>query len=273
MSPHASSVDLWRAEGDVAGGRHDGSPAPASTSSTFDLDLIVPVLNEEERLPTTLAQIGPHLLGRSWTTRLIVVDNGSVDATIEVVDRARHLGLQTDVIGCRTRGKGATVRTGIMHSRARWVGYCDADLSTPADTIDEGMHQLGRGFDVVIASRRCTGGRYVVEQPLLRRAAGWAFRTATAPLTGPITDTQCGLKLFDGAVARELFSKCQLTGFAFDVEILALARRADVRMVEFPVDWTHRDGSTLKVRRETLRIARELVTLRRNLRRVNGDIC
>jgi dolichyl-phosphate beta-glucosyltransferase len=271
MTPQAS-VDIWQAESGVAEGCRDGSPMPASQAQTFDLDLIVPVLNEEERLPMTLAQIGPHLLGRSWTTRLIVVDNGSVDATIEVVDRARRFGLQTDVIGCRTRGKGAAVRTGIIHSRARWVGYCDADLSTPADTIDEGMHQLGRGFGVVIASRRCTGGRYVVEQPLLRRAAGWAFRTATAPMTGPITDTQCGLKLFDGALARELFSKCQLTGFAFDVEILALARRADVRMVEFPVDWTHREGSTLKVHRETIRIARELIALRRNLRRANDPV-
>jgi dolichyl-phosphate beta-glucosyltransferase len=252
---------------------HESSPESpsAGTNPTFDLDLIVPTLNEEERLPTTLAHMWPHLLNQPWSTRLIVVDNGSVDATTEVVERARFFGLQADVIGCRTRGKGAAVKAGVAHSQAHWVGYCDADLSTPAETIDEAIHQLQRGFDIVIASRRCTGGRYVVEQPLARRLAGWMFRFATAQLTGPIADTQCGLKLFDGALARQLFAQCELTGFAFDVEVLARAHRAGVRMIEFPVEWTHREGSTLSVRQESIQVAREIASLHLNLRRGEGD--
>jgi dolichyl-phosphate beta-glucosyltransferase len=232
-----------------------------------DLDLIIPVLNEERRLPATLAMIGPHLRDRPWTTRLIVVDNGSVDATSEVVDRAAAAGLAAEVIGCRTPGKGAAVRAGVAHSRARWVGYCDADLSTPVETIDEGVHQLQRGFDVVIASRRCTGARFVVAQPVARRVAGRLFRAATAPLTGPVADTQCGMKLFDGPAARELFAQCELSGFAFDVEVLARARRSSLRMIEVPIEWTHQDGSTLHVRRDGMRVAREIVAVHRNLRR------
>ena len=210
MYPQLSRADRWELPHRTSAGTHlADKEASASKGVDFDLDLIVPVLNEEERLPATLAQIWPHLINRPWSTRLIVVDNGSVDATTEVVDRAKFVRSPGGSHRSPDPGKGAAVKAGMAYSSGRWVGYCDADLSTPAETIDEAMHQLQRGFDIVIASRRCTGGRYVVEQPLTRRAASWAFRFATAPFTGPITDTQCGLKLFDGPLARQLFAKCE----------------------------------------------------------------
>lgn len=249
-------------------------PDPAATHivpSTLsvpaaDLEIVVPVLNEERRLPGTLEQLIPFLGSRSWSSRLIVVDNGSVDATADVVDRAERLGVEVDVVGCRARGKGAAVRAGMARTTARWVGYCDADMSTPLETFDEAVHQLERGFDVVLASRRCTGARYLVEQPYLRRLAGRLFHTATGSLVRPVADTQCGLKLFRGPAARDLFASCELSGFAFDVEVIARANRAGLRLIELPVEWSDCDGSTLHLARESVKVAREVVAVHRNLR-------
>jgi dolichyl-phosphate beta-glucosyltransferase len=265
----AQHIDLSRPDPRVqwslAGSR------PAQSAPVADLDLIIPVRNEEHRLPATLAEIGPYLGRQPWTTRLIIVDNGSVDATAEVVDQARSLDVDVDVIGCRTRGKGAAVRTGMAHSRAGWVGYCDADMSTPLETIDEAVHQLQRGFQVVIASRRCTGARYVIDQPLARRVASRAFHALTGSLVGTVSDTQCGLKFFDGRVGRGLFAECQTSGFAFDVEVVGRAHRAGLRMIELPVDWSHTAGSTLQVSRESVRVVREVWSVHRTLRAVGAD--
>jgi dolichyl-phosphate beta-glucosyltransferase len=257
-----------------AGSKLVATPTPLDTrqfrdrKAVADLEIIVPVFNEEQRLPATLAQLIPFLQSRPWSSRVIVVDNGSVDATAEVVDHAELLGLDVDVVGCRTRGKGAAVRVGMARTTARWVGYCDADLSTPIETIDEAVHQLQRGFDVVLASRRCTGGRYLVEQPFARRIAGRFFHRATASLVTPVKDTQCGLKLFQGDVARDLFASCELSGFAFDVEVVARADRAGLRLIEIPVHWTDSAGSTLMLLRESVGIAREIVGIHRTIRQV-----
>jgi glycosyltransferase involved in cell wall biosynthesis len=256
----------WRRAVAEPGGRPSEAARPVA-----DLDLIIPVLNEEHRLPATLEQIGPHLRERPWTSRLIIVDNGSVDATAEVVDQARALDLDVEMIGCRTRGKGAAVRAGIAHSTAAWVGYCDADLSTPLETIDEAVHQLQRGFEVVIASRRCTGARYVIDQPVARRLASRAFHALTGTLVGSVSDTQCGLKFFAGPTARALFAECEISGFTFDVEVLGRAHRAGLRMIELPVDWSHADGSSLQIGRESMRVAREVLAVHRTLRTVGVD--
>ncbi len=239
-----------------------GEDAPA----VVDLEIVVPVLNEEHRLPATLDELVAYLPTLPLSSHVIVVDNGSVDATDEVVDRFASDGVPVDVVGCRTPGKGAAVRAGMARTTARWVGYCDADLSTPIPTIAEALHQLDRGFHVVMASRRCTGASYLVDQPARRRAASRLFHVATRPLVGRVADTQCGFKFFHGPTARELFRACELNGFTFDVEVVARAQRAGLRMIEVPVAWTHCEGSTLGIARESVRVAREVVDVHRALR-------
>lgn len=254
----------------VVAQRTAAAVSPVAASSTADLDLVIPVLNEEHRLPATLAELGPFLRGWRWRCRVVIVDNGSVDATAEVVDRVGPIGAGVELIGCRTRGKGAAVRAGVAHSRARWVGYLDADRSTPLAALDEMVHQLRRGAPVVVGSRRCPGARLVTPPPLARRMASRAFHAATGSLVGPVADSQCGIKLFDGPVARALFAQTRLAGFTFDVELLARARQMGLPVVEVPVDWSHCGGSTLQIGREGARVLREIVAVHRTVRGAPG---
>jgi dolichyl-phosphate beta-glucosyltransferase len=217
-----------------------------------DFELVVPALNEEGRIGETIAALSEHLATRPWRSHILVVDNGSVDGTTEVVDVHRGR-TPIDVIGCRVRGKGAAVRCGMAHTSARWVGYCDADLATPAVAIDAGIWLLQRGVQVVVGSRKCEGAEYASPPSLGRRAASQLFHLMARQIVTGISDTQCGFKLFDGSAGRRLFASTRASGFAFDVEILALARREGMSIAELPVSWSDRKGSTFRMVNDGLR--------------------
>jgi dolichyl-phosphate beta-glucosyltransferase len=237
---------------------------------TAELDLVIPVFNEEGRIGATLAAITDWATGQGESLRILVVDNGCVDATAEVVAGVRQPGVPVEIISCRTRGKGAAVRAGIAWSTAPYVGYIDADLSTPPSAITSGMDLLRSGWEVVIGSRRCAGAGYVSPQGSVRRLGSFAFRLLASDLRGPITDTQCGCKLFHSPVAKDLFSSSRLTGFAFDVEVLAHARRRDLRMIELPIRWSDNEGSTFRPLTDGVRSLRELREARRSVASVSS---
>lgn len=235
-------------------------------SAAADLDLVIPALNEEARIGRTIAALSEHLSSRPWRSRILVVDNGSVDGTAEVVDtHARDIPIE--VIECRVRGKGAAVRRGVSHTTAHWIAYCDADLATSPRSIDAGVEMLRRGYQVVVGSRRCEGAGYVVTQPLARRAGSRLFNLLASQLVGGLSDTQCGFKLFEGSAGRKLFASSSVPGFAFDVEILALAYQQSLPMIELPVLWSDRHGSTLRPLADGLRA---FADLRRLIRDVGG---
>jgi len=229
-----------------------------SSDGVPQLDLIIPALNEELRIGATVRAISQQAAAQPWITRLIVVDNGSFDTTAEVVDLATRADLPVQVISCRTRGKGAAVRAGVLFSTAPFVGYCDADLSTPPSAMAPGVDLLMAGWDVVIGSRRTAGAGYVEAQPLLRRVGSMAFHAMSTRLTGSISDTQCGFKLFRREAARLLFETSILNGFAFDVEILARALRHHLSMIELPIQWSDQEGSTFRPLIDGLNAFREL---------------
>jgi dolichyl-phosphate beta-glucosyltransferase len=233
-------------------------------ASEAELDLIIPVLNEERRIGATLAALIERAVESELSLRILVVDNGCVDGTAQVVSEADHADVPVDIMSCRTKGKGAAVRAGIHNSIAPFVGYCDADLSTPPGAVTSGVDLLRSGWEVVIGSRRCTGASYSVPQSALRKLGSFAFRRMSADLSGPITDTQCGFKLFHTPVAKELFSSSKLTGFAFDVEVLAQAQRSNYSMIELPIQWSDSPESSFRPVADGVQSFRELMQVRRS---------
>ncbi|MFI8520700.1 glycosyltransferase [Streptomyces sp. NPDC085481] len=242
------------------------APLPRSlTRPPVELELIIPAFNEQRRLPSTVAATLRYLDGRPWSSAVVVVDNNSVDGTLDALDRftgsPTGLDVGFHVIGCGDQGKGAAVRRGIATSSARFVGFADADNATPIDTLDRVVELLRAGHGAVIASRHAPGAHLEVEQSALRRGGGALFRTL-AHLTLPdIADTQCGFKFFDGTLAREIAGDCRIDGFAFDVELLAHVVRAGRDVVEVPVDWTDMAGSTFSARRDGLRSMADLLRI------------
>lgn len=234
--------------------RAEFSPTLAVLRSPVDLEVIIPAYNEAARLPDTLIRSVAFLADQPWRTRLVVVDNGSVDETVAVARAAvRPAGrVSIAVIGCSQPGKGAAVRRGIATSSSPMVGFFDADLATPVETLTETVAALGAGAAAVIASRHAPGARFVQSQPLGRRLGGAAFRATARRLVPGVRDTQCGFKFFARDAARAALSRCRSTGFAFDVEMLAQIRRAGGRIVELPVEWTDHAGSTFRPFRDGL---------------------
>ncbi|MFC5147651.1 glycosyltransferase [Streptomyces aureoversilis] len=243
-------------------------PGPAPVATACDLELVIPAYNEEQRLAPTVLALAEHLRGMPLTAALRVVDNGSSDRTAECVDRLAASGIPVTVTGCSRRGKGAAVARGMVGTRARWVGFCDADLATPATAVDDAVALLRDGWQVVIGSRRCTGARIPVRQPALRRLGGAGFRLATRRFSGPVKDTQCGFKFFEAGAARRVFADVTTTGFAFDLEVIARARALGLSLTEFPVVWSDQEGSSFRPFADGRRVAGELWRLHRTMHRL-----
>lgn len=230
------------------------SPPVLAQRSVVDLEVVIPAYNEARRLPETLRRSVEFLADQPWTTRLVVVDNGSVDETAAVARAAAQPTGQVSitVIGCSRAGKGAAVHRGLLTSTAPLVGFFDADLATPVETLTAAVAALREGATAVIASRHAPGARFVQPQPLGRRLGGTAFRGLTRPLVVGVHDTQCGFKFFQRDAVQAAVARCQMTGFAFDVELLAQIQRAGGRIVELPVAWTDHTGSTFRPIRDGL---------------------
>ncbi|KAK1177945.1 glycosyltransferase [Streptomyces sp. NBS 14/10] len=236
-------------------------------AAACDLELVIPAYNEELRLAPTVLALAEHLRGMPLTASLRVVDNGSSDRTAECVDRLAASGIPITVTGCSRRGKGAAVARGMVTTRARWVGFCDADLATPAAAVDDAVARLRDGWEVVVGSRRCAGARIRVRQSALRRLGGAGFRLVTRRFSGPVEDTQCGFKFFEARAARRIFADVTTTGFVFDLEVIARARALGLSLSEFPVVWSDQEGSSFRPFADGRRVAGELWRLHRAMHR------
>jgi dolichyl-phosphate beta-glucosyltransferase len=225
-----------------------------------ELSVIVPAFDEEMRLLPTLRRLEEWLAvwGRSW--EVIVVDDGSRDRTAEVaedfaVDRPAFRVLRLG----RNRGKGAAVRAGFRESRGDLVLFTDADLSTPIEELDRMVGELDRGQDFVLASRALPDSNVEIHQAWYRERMGKTFNGFVRLATGiPIRDTQCGFKLLRGEDARALAKEMREDGFAFDVELVLLARRRGMRLREFPVTWRNDAGSRVSPVRDSVRMLASL---------------
>jgi dolichyl-phosphate beta-glucosyltransferase len=229
------------------------------------ISIVIPAFNEAERLPSSLAEIDrfcarePDLL----PLEVVVVDDGSRDRTAHV---ARSFA-PASALSCRVlehpenRGKGAAVRSGFAASNGAQVVLCDADLATPIEELGI-LRSHFRQDTIVIGSRAVDRRLILTRQPLLRDLMGRVFNGLVQLLVLPgVWDTQCGFKLFPGSAARRLAAAQRLDGFAFDVELLARARRAGLDVREVGVRWHHVEASRVLPGRHSLQMFRDLLRL------------
>jgi dolichyl-phosphate beta-glucosyltransferase len=236
-----------------------------------DLTLVVPVRNEERRLPSCLGGLVDTLAGLSITSRVVVVDNASTDRSAEIATgwraAAAQAGIPLDLVACPQRGKGAAVRAGMLAASSRFVGFCDADLATELAALGPALAMLRSGTNVVIGSRAHPLSDVEARCSAVRQAGAWLFRRSVSRVVPGVGDTQCGFKFFDLETAHAVFEPLRTFGFTFDVEVLARAARRGASIAEIPVRWKDMPGSTFSPLRDGWRsfaavnaIGRQLAT-------------
>jgi len=213
-----------------------------ATGAVPELSIVLPAYNEAARIGPTLARIGAWAEGREPRPEIVVVDDGSTDATAAIVGLHAAAGVRLVRLE-QNRGKGAALRAGALASRGAFVLLSDADLSTPIEEVDRLLPWL-READLVLGSRDLPDSNVTRHQPWPRELAGKLFNLAIRVLgVRGFRDTQCGFKLLRGTVARRLFAELTVDRFAYDVELVWLAQRAGYKVVEVGVEW-HNDPAT-----------------------------
>jgi len=238
-----------------------------SASNSCHLSVVIPVYNEERRLGQTLARVSEYLAAQSYEWEIFVVDDGSADRSVAIAENA-GLGTRLQVLRHEVnRGKGAAVRTGMTAARGRFALFSDADLSTPIEEIEKLWPRFDEGYDVVIGSRGLTDSQIEVHQSRIRETMGQTFNRLVRLLVLPgIRDTQCGFKMFSRRAVDALFRRCRLDGWAFDVELLALAVREGLRIAEVPVRWVNSPDTRVRAVSASLQMFFDLLRLRRRLK-------
>ncbi len=242
-----------------------------STSVPFvDLSIVVPAYNEEHRIAPTLARLSAFLTNQPMRWEIVVVDDGSRDATCAVVEAAMaHIPNLRLVRQTPNRGKGAAVRLGMREARGQLRVMSDADGSMPPEQLPRLLAPiLACQADIAIGSRYADGAHAAVKQPWYRVAwSRLANRVIQRSLVPGVRDTQCGFKAFTAEAARALFGVGRIDGWAFDLEILALARRTGFAIAEVGVEWTDDRRSRVNPLQDMWKVMRETMTIRKNLRR------
>ncbi len=228
------------------------------------VSVVIPAYNEADRIAPTIRRIDEYCRGRFRDCEIIVVDDGSRDATRSIVKNMQEAMTSLRCEGYEgNRGKGFAIRHGIASSRGDLILISDADLSTPIEEVEKLLACYDEGYDVVIGSRALRGSDIVVRQPWWRELMGRTFNTfVRALLSVEFKDTQCGFKLFRGDRGREIFGRAEVDRFAYDVEVLYLARKAGLKIKEAPIRWVNSPNSKVSPVRDSLQMLKDLIKLR-----------
>ncbi len=231
------------------------------------LSIIIPAHNEAKRLPDTLSKVIEFLETQPYTGEVLVVENGSQDATLQISMEFASRYTQLRVIHETEKGKGRAVQRGMLEACGEYRFMADADLSMPIHEVNRFIPPQLDDIDVAIGSREAASAvRY--NEPIYRHLGGRAINLIIRLLALPdFHDTQCGFKCFHAPVADDLFSRQSQMGWAFDVEILYLARLRHYNIVEVPVDWYFNPESKLSVVHDAFRMIIDIWSIRKNARR------
>jgi dolichyl-phosphate beta-glucosyltransferase len=237
-------------------------------AADHDLTLVIPAYNEEVRLPRTLRHLREYLDQWGINYRVVVADDGSRDATASV---AADFGPRFSTLSlAQNRGKGAAVRAAMLGATGRVAAFTDADLPYALESLRAGYELIRTGrCEVAFGARDLEGSRRFVHRRVLRVAASAVFSQVVRVMISPdVTDTQAGLKLFSSTASRAIFSRTVIDGFAFDAEIVYLARHLGLVYRRIPVVLINEESSSLSVWRHTLPMLREVIQIR--LRGIRG---
>ncbi|MFN2569056.1 MAG: dolichyl-phosphate beta-glucosyltransferase [Candidatus Dormibacteria bacterium] len=228
------------------------------------LSLIIPAFDEEDRLPATLTRVREYLDRAGESYEVIVVDDGSVDATVETAEMVARSWPELQVMRLAANtGKGAAVRLGMLAARGSHRAFSDADLSTPMEELPRLRAHLGGRCQVAIGSRAIAESRIEVHQPAHRELMGRAYNRMLQLVALPgISDSQCGFKVFTDVAATTCFEALRSPRFGFDAEVLLCARRHCWEIAEVPVRWRHVEASRVRSLRDSSHMLYDLARLR-----------
>lgn len=226
------------------------------------LSIVIPAFNEEPRISGTLSQVIEYLAGQDYGWEIVVADDGSRDHTAQLVGRVIVEHPNVRILRLSHRGKGWAVKHGMLAAQGEYRLLCDADLSVPIEQVERLLPPLGPGSDIVLGSREAPGAARIGE-PARRHLMGRVFNRLVSRLAVPgLSDTQCGFKCFRGEAVQDLFGRLTIDGFAFDVELLYLARKRGLTFAEVGVDWYYRPESKVRPFRDSLAMTLDLLKIR-----------
>ncbi len=227
------------------------------------LSVVIPAYNESQRIKSTVDIILKYLKNWKIKFEIIVVDDGSIDNTVDEVKKINKKNIRL-IKNVRNYGKGYSEKNGILNSRYEYVLFSDADLSTPIDMLDR-FEKYIDNYDIVIGSRALSGSDIKIKQPFYREFMGKIFNKFVRLFTvRGINDTQCGFKLFKGNIAKKIFERATLDGFGFDVEILYIAKLNGIKIIEVPVIWRNSKLSKVRPIKDAVRMFKDLFIIRIN---------
>ena len=230
------------------------------------LSIVIPAYNESARIESTLSRVTACVYEKQWDAEILVVNDGSTDDTAAIVERwiLSHPTLRL-IQNPGNKGKGFSVRNGLLQAAGEIVMFTDADLSSPMEEAELLMAAIDRGADVAIGSRWLDATKQTAHQPLYRRFFGRCFNAVTRVAMGlPFKDTQCGFKAFKWPAAQVIFRLQRIERWGFDPEILFLARKLRLKVVEVPVSWGHDERSRISYLKDGLKMLEEILEIRKN---------
>ena len=227
----------------------------------MQLSLIIPAYNEEKLIKGTISGLVSYLDKKGYSWEIIVADDGSSDKTSQIVESFKNPKVKL-VSLANNRGKGAALKAGFLKAEGEYQIFSDADLSVPIETIEPFMQKL-KDYDVVIASRRVKGAEIKVHQPWFRENMGRVFTLLTQVyMSSSVVDFTCGFKGFRKNAAKEIFGCSLISRWAYDAEIVFLAEKKGLKILQHPVSWINRKDTRVRLNRVVLETIRDLFRIR-----------